>query len=402
MDHPVSKILRKPGFAGPMDGWAVKVSEFGLRYNPRGFVKGQHLADFEVELPQTTPNFEWNLFVDGASGQAGGGVGVVVKGPNEFLLEHSLVFKFKTSNNQAKYEALVAELELAKDMGVRWVTCRTDSYGKEKGKLTAVIRRVLTGPSVEYLAAPIIDDNNWKQEIVRLMKEKDTEQLIRPADARKIAQYVIISGDLYRRGFSTPLLKCLSEREAQYMLDELHNGVCDFHTGRKTLKDRAIKWGKDIVGPFPPGRAQKKFLLVAIDYFTKWVEAEALVTITTQQVQKFVLKLIKHVTSSMEHPQTNGQVEAINKTIVAELERRLGERKGAWVDELPEVLWAYRCTLHGTTGETSFNLNYDTDAMPVEVGESSLRRKLEDDQLNERELRVELDTLEERRESAIV
>lgn len=106
----------------------------------------------------------------------------------------------------------------------------------------------------------------------------------------------------------------------------------------------------DIVGPFPPGRAQKKFLLVVVDYFTKWVEAEALKTISAAQVQKFCWKLvcqfglprmivthnglqfidkklgqfykslgIKYVTSFVEHPQTNGQVEAMNKIIVAKL-----------------------------------------------------------------------------------
>lgn len=50
------------------------------------------------------------------------------------------------------------------------------------------------------------------------------------------------------------------------------------------------KWGMDIVGPFPPGKAQKKFILVAIDYFTKWVEVEALTTIMAHQVQNFFLE----------------------------------------------------------------------------------------------------------------
>ena len=47
---------------------------------------------------------------------------------------------------------------------------------------------------------------------------------------------------------------------------------------------------------------------------------------------------IRHLTSSVEHPQTNGQAEAMNKVIVAELKNRLGEAKGAWVDELLQVL----------------------------------------------------------------
>lgn len=50
-DHPISKILRKPDLAGRMVGWVVELSEFGLRYESRGSMKGQHLADFAAELP---------------------------------------------------------------------------------------------------------------------------------------------------------------------------------------------------------------------------------------------------------------------------------------------------------------------------------------------------------------
>ncbi|XP_047174666.1 uncharacterized protein LOC124842265 [Vigna umbellata] len=531
-DFPISKILRKPDLAGRMVAWAVELSEFGLRYEPRGSVKGQHLADFAAELPPSSQD-ELNLYVDGASGRSICGAGIVLEGPNGFLLEHSLIFKFKVSNNQAEYEALVAGLELAKDMGARRITCRTDSElvvgqmngnfqvreerllryfqratdlakafdkvdiqhihreqnaradvlsklssGKEKGQLTTVVRQVLLQPSVECSA---VSDGgkDWRTEIREIMTCQDEGRTVGPREAKKVARYFVVGDDLYCRGFSSPLLNCLGEAEAQYVMDELHNGICGFHTGWRTLKARLLRagyywptveadtrafvqrcvrcqehsnnsnlpphdlhsisspwpfaqWGMDIVGPFPVGQAQKKFLLVAVDYFTKWVEAEALATITAAQVQKFCWKLIcrfglprsiitdngrqfidkklaeffkglgiKHVTSSVEHPQTNGQAEAMNKTIVSELKRRLGEKKGAWVDELPEVLWAYRCTPHGTTGETPFNLTYGTDAMlPVELGEPSLRRQVEDLNLNDQEMRIELDSLDERRDRA--
>jgi len=52
------------------------------------------------------------------------------------------------------------------------------------------------------------------------------------------------------------------------------------------------KWGMDILGPFPPGRGQTNFLIMAIDYFTKLIEAEAMTRITTQQVQTFVWRNI--------------------------------------------------------------------------------------------------------------
>jgi len=68
----------------------------------------------------------------------------------------------------------------------------------------------------------------------------------------------------------------------------------------------------------------------------------------------------------------------MNKVIVAELKKRLGEAKGAWVDELSQILWAYQCTPHGTTWESPFNLTYGTNAMlPVEVGEPTLRREMQ-------------------------
>lgn len=51
-------------------------------------------------------------------------------------------------------------------------------------------------------------------------------------------------------------------------------------------------WGIDILDPFPIARGQVKFLLVAVDYFTKWIEAEPLARITASQVQKFVWKNI--------------------------------------------------------------------------------------------------------------
>nr|KYP37637.1 Pol polyprotein [Cajanus cajan] len=154
-------------------------------------------------------------------------------------------------------------------------------------------------------------------------------------------------------------------------------------------------------------KGQVEFLIVAVDYFTKWIEAEPLATINATNIQKFVWKNIitrfglphafisdnglqftdkkfntllenlgiRHRFTSVEHPQSNGQAEAANKVILTKLKKQLGSAKGAWAEELPEFLWAYRCTPQSTTKETPFRLAYDTDAMiPVEVGEPSFRR----------------------------
>ncbi|RVW63279.1 Transposon Tf2-12 polyprotein [Vitis vinifera] len=144
----------------------------------------------------------------------------------------------------------------------------------------------------------------------------------------------------------------------------------------------------DIVGPLPTAAAQKKFLLVAIDYFSKWVEAEAYASIKNKDVKRFVWKnivcrfgipqaiiadndpqfdssafkdfcaelYIKNLYSTPRYPQSNGQAEATNKTLLSALKKRLEKAKGKWVEELSGVLWAYRSTLGRPTRNTPFVL----------------------------------------------
>nr|KYP50191.1 hypothetical protein KK1_028082 [Cajanus cajan] len=108
----------------------------------------------------------------------------------------------------------------------------------------------------------------------------------------------------------------------------------------------------DIPGPFPPAKGQLKFLLVAIDYFTKWIEACPLAKITTENVRKFTLK-----------------------NIVC----RFG---------IPHAI--------STTQETPYRLTYGADAMiPVEVGQTSHRRQVFNNEQNNHELATDLDLLDE-------
>ncbi|XP_020234904.1 uncharacterized protein LOC109814805 [Cajanus cajan] len=101
-----------------------------------------------------------------------------------------------------------------------------------------------------------------------------------------------------------------------------------------------------------------------------------------QDFEDFLRELgIKHLATSVEHPQTNGQAEAANKIILRELKKRLGTAKGQWPEELPSILWAYHCTPQSTTQETPYWLTYGADAMIlVEVGEASHRRQVFNDE----------------------
>ena len=84
--------------------------------------------------------FRWVLSVDGSSNQLGSGAGVILEGPNGVLIEQSLRFAFKASNNQAEYEALIAGILLAKEMGARVLMAKSDSLlvtGQVIGELQA-------------------------------------------------------------------------------------------------------------------------------------------------------------------------------------------------------------------------------------------------------------------------
>nr|KYP36420.1 Retrovirus-related Pol polyprotein from transposon 17.6 [Cajanus cajan] len=194
-------------------------------------------------------------------------------------------------------------------------------------------------------------------------------------------------------------------------------------------------WGMDILGPFLPAKGQVKFLIVVVDHFTKWIEAEAVAVISANNVHKFFWRnvitqfgvphalitdndlqftdrrfnefldglQIKHRMTSVEHPQSNGQAKAANKVILKELKRRLGKAIGQWPDRWVVTLWAYRCTPQSSTKETPFRLTYRMDTMiPVEIGEPSLRREQFEEETNTEALNMELDLIEETSDRALI
>ena len=130
------------------------------------------------------------------------------------------------------------------------------------------------------------------------------------------------------------------------------------------------QWRLDILGPFPLGTRQMKFLVIGIDSFTKWVEVEPLANITQQNVKNFVWKNIvcrfgvpsmfvsdngrqfdnalfkdfyehfgiQNHYSSPAYPQANGLAEVANRSLLKIIKTQLKGAKGVWLDELPGVL----------------------------------------------------------------
>ncbi|XP_030946028.1 uncharacterized protein LOC115970549 [Quercus lobata] len=99
--------------------------------------------------------------------------------------------------------------------------------------------------------------------------------------------------------------------------------------------------------------------------------------------------------------QANGQTEVTNQTLLKIIKAKLDDTKGAWPEELPNVLWAYRTIARTPTGETPFRLTNGTEAViPIEVGVTSIRREVFNEEGNDDQLRLNLDCLDEIRDKA--
>ncbi|GJS53623.1 reverse transcriptase domain-containing protein [Tanacetum coccineum] len=290
------------------------------------------------------------------------------------------------------------------------------------------------------------------------------------------------SGVLFKKGYLIPMLRCVGPLQANYVIREIHMGSCGMHVGPRAVVRKAMRqgyywptmhadakteidkcdscqihspiprlpktfmtsimapwpfyqWGMDILGPLTPARGGAKFVIVAIDYFTKWVEAKPLVKITGKEMIRFVMDNIicryglpriivtdngaqlvsdpfkswckrfeiQQMNTAVAHPQANGLVERANRSLMEGIKTRLGREKAGWVDELPNVLWAHRTSIKQSNGETPFSLTYGSEAViPAEIGMPSYRTLMIREEFNEEEQRLNLDLLQERREAAAI
>ncbi|KAK0578135.1 hypothetical protein LWI29_005686 [Acer saccharum] len=491
-------------------------------------------------VEQNKKVFKWQLHVDGSSNTHGSGAGVVVSTPEGDSVECALRFDFKVTNNQAEYEALIAGLKVYTVLGAYEVEIFSDSqvvvnqvlyeYQARDESMIAYLElaKELLERFKEYRIVQVLREENeqadalaklasatiniWPRTIsmIRLLQpsivkskevgavfgERDSwitpikEYLVNdvllsdPSEAKRLkyraTRYSVLNGELYKRGYSRALQRCVGPEEAEGILRSIHSGNCGNHVGGVSLAHTTLRqgfywptlfadakrvaarceacqkiannirqppellqsitspwpfamWGIDLIGPMPTATGGAKHAIVAVDYFTKWVEAEPLVHITETNTISFVKKNIlyrfgipntiitdngtqfdgkkfrelcdkygiNNYYTSPAHPQTNGQTEAVNKIIKHNLKAKLATKKGSWVDKLPQVLWAYRTIERGSTGETPYSMAYGAEAViPVETSFSLPRVQLFQPELNIDMLKCGLDELEERRERA--
>nr|GFB53276.1 reverse transcriptase domain-containing protein [Tanacetum cinerariifolium] len=157
-------------------------------------------------------------------------------------------------------------------------------------------------------------------------------------------------------------------------------------------------WGIDFMGPFSSSRGNK-YILVAVDYLSKWVKVKALPTNDSRVVCKFLKNLfarfgapraiisdrgthfcndqftkvmqkygVTHRLATPYHPQTSGQVEVSNRGLKRILERAVGENRTSWSDKHDDALWAFRTAYETPIGCTPYKLVYEKAChLPVEL-----------------------------------
>ncbi|XP_058742696.1 uncharacterized protein LOC131615241 [Vicia villosa] len=296
--------------AGRMLKWSIELSEFDIQYESRKVLKAQALADFIAEMtsiansPPPAEN-KWTSYVDGASSSSGSGAGIILENEEGIIIEVSLVLSSTTSNNQAEYEAFLAGLWLAEDVGAREVKIYTDSQlvasqingdyqakndvlveylalvkermknftkaevehiprehnsradvlsklasTRKKGGNKSVIQEILSRSSVDKDAQPlpvlaIGDDRCWMTPVYNFLTKDELPTDVKEASAikRRACSYTIVENKLYRRGFSIPLLKCVNASQALEILQELHEGISGQHLGGRSLARKSLRSG---------------------------------------------------------------------------------------------------------------------------------------------------------------
>ncbi|KAL0402301.1 UNVERIFIED_CONTAM: hypothetical protein Slati_4260000 [Sesamum latifolium] len=199
--------------------------------------------------------------------------------------------------------------------GGRKITCQQPAVNSE-GKGRVARRRTpsltWTTPIVQFLTEGTLPEDRIEARKVKL----------------RSARFVLIDGDLYKRGFSYPMLKCLSPDRAKYVLREIHEGSCGNHSGARSLARKVLRQGSIMLkdastlfhlqeackpstqyrhlhencgeplpirhvgngysGQITTSDGKREYLIVVVNYFTKWVEAEPLAKISEKEVMKFI------------------------------------------------------------------------------------------------------------------
>ncbi|GJR03296.1 reverse transcriptase domain-containing protein [Tanacetum coccineum] len=398
-DQPIKQLLSNSEISGRMLKWKFELEGYDIQYRPRASIKGQILADFIVERPEEESPDEpmtepeeipepWTLFTDGSSCIDGSGAGLILTNPEGVEFTYAMRFTFEATNNEAEYEALIAGLRIAEQMGVKNLQAHVDS------------RLVANQVNGSYVAkeSGMIQYLNKVKTLTRSFREFSIKQVPRSENKKADALSKIAStsfAHLSKQVLVEELKeKSINEKEILAVVEEEGNTwmtpICEYLTKEilpaDKKKARAIR-RKAVRFSLPRKIVSDNGKQFRDNPFKDWCEKLC----------------IRQCFASVKHPQTNGLVERANTSLGEGIKARLDERSKDWIEELSHVLWSHRIMIKSSNGETPCSLKYGTEAViPAKIGMTTLRTMEVDPTKNDEALEVNLDLIEEKREQAAI
>ena len=257
-----------------------------------------------TEVTQLAPNLPiWKLSVNGAANAQGSGAGLILTTPDGIDTKYALRFDFQAFNNEAEYEVVIAGLNLTHFMEADQLEVSSDSqlevkqiensYKARGEKMILYLKKVrellkkfvqvqvkhvprsknsradalaklatasqedlgrlipikhLPEPSVSVdngEVSPVMSEPSWMDSIWDYLVDGKFPR--DPKEASKLrarsTRFTVHRGTLYKRGFSTPILKFVGKEDANYILRKVHEGICGNHIGARTLARKTLRQG---------------------------------------------------------------------------------------------------------------------------------------------------------------
>ncbi|WRX23103.1 Ribonuclease H domain - like 10 [Theobroma cacao] len=273
----------------------------------------------------------WKMFFDGASNALGHGIGVVLVSPEGYHYPVIAKLNFYCTNNVAKYEACVMGLQAAIERKIHALEVYRDFalvIYQLRGEWETRDSKLVRYHNVKEE----VDGKPWYHDIVHYLKFQQYPEQSSENDKktiRRLAMNFFLDGDiLYKRSRDQVLLRCVDSAEARRIVEEVHEGICGAHASGHMLAIQVMRaryywltletdcidfagkchkcqiytdkiytianslhvltspwpfsmWGMDVIGLITPKASNgHRFILVAIDYFIKWVKAASYANVT--------------------------------------------------------------------------------------------------------------------------
>ncbi|XP_058185742.1 uncharacterized protein LOC131302967 [Rhododendron vialii] len=411
IDQPLRRVLHCPETSGRLIQWSIELGKFDIEYKPRIAIKAQVLADFLVEYtypkPEELPKEEpkpWILQVDKSTTREACRASLILTSPKA-KSDSQLVVGQVLGEYTMKEEVMQKYLSKVKPQVAKLKSLNVVRIPREENIEVDYLAKLATakedmpfhrmhqyGPIVDYITNGTLPDDKVKARQLKI----------------RAAKYLMMGDVLYMRSFSLPYLRCLTMAKSAQAMEEVHQGCQRFaniiHGSPTVLSPMKgpwpfTQWGVDLIGPLPMAAGQVQHAIIAVDYFTKWVEAKALATITAEVIIDFLWKfIISHfglprviVTDrGKQFDNTQFKAYCISKGIHVHYASKAHPKANGQI------------TPRTATGETPYSFAFGAEAVvPIEIELFNYRTASTDHQENQEDLRAELDLLEETRETAM-